>query len=209
MKSKKDYSILRQPISEENITRIAELIVLRAIKTHCGYDHKFDKLYKGLLCDMFDKKKEAFTFSDAYDLVQDVNIFLLSHVGRLVDEVLYHDKKGYPITICKACFKIVDHYAWIQTRDSRVYCELDETIEYNTVPEVFYDTEEAYENIDNLIKAMGLSTGEEDTLRLLYNGISSHEIAAKLDICFQTVYLRRKRMQNKYLQLKIQGGIWR
>ena len=80
MKSKKDYSILRQPISEENITRIAELIVLRAIKTHCGYDHKFDKLYKGLLCDMFDKKKEAFTFSDAYDLVQDVNIFLLSHV---------------------------------------------------------------------------------------------------------------------------------
>ena len=88
MKSKKDYSILRQPISEENITQIAELIVLRAIKTHCGYDHK-----------------------------------------------------------------------------------------------------------------------EEDTLRLLYNGISSHEIAAKLDICFQTVYLRRKRMQNKYLQLKIQGGI--
>jgi DNA-binding NarL/FixJ family response regulator len=156
---------------------------------------------------MFDKGKDAFTFSDAYDLVQDVNIFLLSHVGRLVDEVLYHDKKGYPITICKACFKIVDHYAWIQTRDSRVYCELDETIEYNTVPEVFYDTEEAYENIDNLIKAMELSTGEEDTLRLLYNGISSHEIAAKLDICFQTVYLRRKRMQNKYLQLKNTGGI--
>ena len=94
MKSKKDYSILRQPISEENITQISELIVLRAIKTHCGYDHKFDKLYKGLLCDMFDKKKETFTFSDAYDLVQDVNIFLLSHVGRLVDEILYHDKKA-------------------------------------------------------------------------------------------------------------------
>ena len=69
------------------------------------------------------------------------------------------------------------------------------------------DPEEAYENIENLIKAMELNTGEEDTLRLLYNGISSHEIAAKLDICFQTVYLRRKRMQNKYLQLKIQGGI--
>jgi DNA-binding NarL/FixJ family response regulator len=155
---------------------------------------------------MFDKKLDRFTFSDAYDLVQDVNIFLLRHMGKLVDEVLYFDKKGFPITICKACYKIVDHYAWIQTRDSRIYCELDEAIEYNTVPEVFYDTEEAYENVENLIKAMELSSGEEDTLRLLYNGISSHEIAAKLDICFQTVYLRRKRMQNKYLQLKNTGG---
>ena len=207
MKNLEIYKTLKEKISFDNVNRISELIVLRAIRTHCGYDHKFDKLYKGLLRDISNRRTEQDTFSDAYDLVQDVNIFLLSHVGRLVDEVLYHDKKGYPITICKACFKIVDHYAWIQTRDSRVYCELDETIEYNTVPEVFYDTEEAYENIDNLIKAMELSTGEEDTLRLLYNGISSHEIAAKLDICFQTVYLRRKRMQNKYLQLKIQGGI--
>ena len=55
MKTKKDYSILRQPIREENFSRIIELIVLLAIKTHCGYDHKFDRLYKGLLCDMFDK----------------------------------------------------------------------------------------------------------------------------------------------------------
>ncbi len=200
MKTKKDYSILRQPISEENISRIAELIVLRAIKTHCGYDHKFDKLYKGLLCDMFDKKKETFTFSDAYDLVQDVNIFLLSHVGRLVDEVLYHDKKGYPVTICKACFKIVDHYVWTITRDSRVYCELDEKVEYNTAPKVFYDTEEAYENVENLIKAMDLSTGEEETLRLLYNKVSAKEIAKKLELCFQTVYLRRKRIKKKYLE---------
>ena len=201
MKSKKDYSILRQPISEENISRISELIVLRAIKTHCGYDHKFDRLYKGLLCDMFDKKKDSFSFSDAYDLVQDVNIFLLSHIGRLVDEVLYFDKKGFPITICKACFKIVDHYAWIQTRDSKVYCELDDKIEYNTVPNVFYDTEEAYNNVENLIKAMQLSTTEEETLRLLYDGLNSHTIAERLDICFQTVYLRRKRIQNKFLQL--------
>ena len=37
MKSKKDYSILKKPISKENISRISELIVLRAIKTHCGY----------------------------------------------------------------------------------------------------------------------------------------------------------------------------
>ena len=137
MKNLQIYKILKEPISETNVNRISELIVLRAIRTHCGYDRKYDKLYKGLLSDMFKSKGEEHTFSDAYDLVQDVNIFLLSYLGRQVDEVLYFDKKGFPITICKACYKIVDHYAWIQTRDSRIYCELDEKIQYNTVPEVF------------------------------------------------------------------------
>ena len=133
MKSKKDYSILRQPISEENISRISELIVLRAIKTHCGYDHKFDRLYKGLLCDMFDKNKDTFTFSDAYDLVQDVNILLLSHIGRQVDEVLYFDEKGFPITICKACYKIIDQYAWSVFRDSKNCISLIEAVKYETI----------------------------------------------------------------------------
>ena len=199
MKTKKDYSILRQPISEENITRISELIVLRAIKTHCGYNHKFDKLYKGLLCDMFDKKLDKFTFSDAYDLVQDVNIFLLRHVGRLVDEVLYHDNKGFPITICKACFKIVDHYAYLEIRNSKTYCELDEEIEYETVPEVYYNTEESYENVEQLIKAMNLSEIEHTTLKLLYNSqIANVEIAKLLNIKTGSLYARRKRIQQKY-----------
>ena len=202
MKNLEIYKTLKERISLENVNRISELIVLRAIRTHCGYDHKFDKLYKGLLRDIFNRRTEQDTFSDAYDLVQDVNIFLLSHIGRLVDEVLYYDKKDYPITICKACFKIVDHYAWIQVRDSRTYCELDEKIDYETVPKVFYDTEEAYQNVESLISAMELSTNEEETLRLLYNNLNSHQIAEKLDICFQTVYLRRKRIQNKYLLLK-------
>ena len=108
MKNLEIYKILKERISFDNVNRISELIVLRAIRTHCGYDHKFDKLYKGLLRDIFNRRTEQDTFSDAYDLVQDVNIFLLSHVGRQVDEVLYFDKKGFPITICKACYKIVD-----------------------------------------------------------------------------------------------------
>ncbi len=201
MKCKKDYSILRQPISRENLSQISELIVLRAIKTRCGYDHRFDKLYKGLLCDMFDKSKQNFSFSDAYDLVQDVNIFLLDYVGRLVDEVLYFDKKGYPITICKACYKIVDRYAWIKTRDLDTYCNLDERIDYKVIPIPEYDVELSYDNVENLIKAMKLSEVEDETLRLLYNGIGAYEIARQLSLCFQTVYQRRKNIQTKYLQL--------
>ena len=95
MKNLEIYKTLKERISFENVNRISELIVLRAIRTHCGHDHKFDKLYKDLLRDILNRRTEQDTFSDAYDLVQDVNIFLLSHVGRLVDEVLYFEKKAF------------------------------------------------------------------------------------------------------------------
>ena len=84
----------------------------------------------------------------------------------------------------------------------KIYCELDERIEYETVPEVFYDTEESYDNVENLISAMNLSAVEEETLRLLYNGVRAYNVAEQLDLCFQTVYLRRKKIQNRYFDSK-------
>ena len=48
---------------------------------------------------------------------------------------------------------------------------------------------------------MKLSTVEEETLRLLYNRVSAYEIAEQLNLRFQTIYLRRKRIREKYLKL--------
>ena len=80
---------------------------------------------------------------------------------------------------------------------------MDERIEYETVPEVYYDTEVAYDNVENLISAMKLSTVEEETLRLLFNSkITNVEIAKLLSLKISSLYARRKRIQNKYLQLK-------
>ena len=79
---------------------------------------------------------------------------------------------------------------------------MDERIEYETVPEVYYDTEVAYDNVENLISAMKLSTVEEETLRLLYNSqITNVEIAKLLSLKISSFYARRKRIQNKYLTL--------
>ena len=202
MITKKDYSIFKHPISIENISRISELIVLRAIKTHCGYNHMFDKLYKGLLCDIFDKKKDNFSFSDAYDLVQDVNIFLLSHVGRFVDDVLYFDKKGFPITICKACFKIVDRYAWIQVRDSKIFSNLEEVKHCDILPKPNYNTDYEYFKLYRTVKSMNLTLNERKTLYCFYYKMSMKEMSRRLSVCFQAVYLRRKKIRQKYLLLK-------
>ena len=202
MKNLEIYKTLKEKISFENVNRISELIVLRAIRTHCGYDRKYDKLYKGLLSDMFKSNAEEHTFSDAYDLVQDVNIFLLSHVGRQVDEVLYFDKKGFPITICKACYKIIDQYAWSVFRDSKNCISLIEAVKYETIPDMFYDKEESFENVEQLIANMKLSEVEHQTLMLFFNGLYTNvEIAKILGVTTNAIFYRRKRLQNKYLQL--------
>ena len=204
MKNLQIYKILKEPISETNVNRISELIVLRAIRTHCGYDRKYDKLYKGLLSDMFKSKGEEHTFSDAYDLVQDVNIFLLSYLGRQVDEVLYFDKKGFPITICKACYKIIDQYAWSVYRDSKNCMSLIEAMKYETIPDMFYDKEESFENVEKLIESMKLSEAEHQTLMLFFTGLYTNvEIGKMLGVTTNAIFYRRKRLQNKYLQLKI------
>ena len=203
MKNLEIYKTLKERISFENVNRISELIVLRAIRTHCGYDRKYDKLYKGLLSDMFKSKGEEHTFSDAYDLVQDVNIFLLSHIGRQVDEVLYFDKKGFPITICKACYKIVDQYAWSVFRDSKNCVSLIDAVKYETIPDMLYDKEESFENVEQLITNMKLSEAEHQTLMLFFNGLHTNvEIAKILGVTTNAIFYRRKRLQNKYLQLK-------
>ena len=208
MKNLQIYKILKEPISETNVNRISELIVLRAIRTHCGYDRKYDKLYKGLLSDMFKSKGEEHTFSDAYDLVQDVNIFLLSYLGRQVDEVLYFDKKGFPITICKACYKIVDQYTWSVYRDSKNCMSLIEAMKYETIPDMFYDKEESFENVEKLIESMKLSEAEHQTLMLFFTGLYTNvEIGKLLGVTTNAIFYRRKRLQNKYLQLKNTGGI--
>lgn len=202
MKNLEIYKTLKERISFENVNSISELIVLRAIRTHCGYNHKFDKLYKGLLRDIFNRRTEQDTFSDAYDLVQDVNIFLLSHLGRQVDEVLYFDKKGFPITICKACYKIVDQYAWSVYRDSKNCISLIDAVKYETIPDMLYDKEESFENVEQLITNMKLSEAEHQTLMLFFNGLYTNiEIAKILGVTTNAIFYRRKRLQNKYLQL--------
>ena len=139
---------------------------------------------------------------DAYDLVQDVNIFLLRHMGRLVDEVLYFDKKGFPITICKACYKIVDQYAWSVYRDSKNCMSLIEAMKYETIPDMFYDKEESFENVEKLIESMKLSEAEHQTLMLFFTGLYTNvEIGKLLGVTTNAIFYRRKRLQKKYLNL--------
>ena len=79
---------------------------------------------------------------------------------------------------------------------------LIDAVKYETIPDMLYDKEESFENVEQLIADMKLSETEHQTLMLFFNGLYTNvEIAKILGVTTNAIFYRRKRLQNKYLQL--------
>ncbi len=105
---KRDFSVLREAISPQNVLVMAELITIKQTKTLIGYIGEsaitaHDKVY----LDVMHKNEEGYVLSDYYDLVQDVALFLCKHLGKHLDDFLYTSKKGKAVTIKAECYYII------------------------------------------------------------------------------------------------------
>ena len=129
---KKDYfNTSHVVISQDNVQRIGELITLRALKMLCQFSQKaFVKLYKGLIQDVY---YPSTTFSDGYDILQTAICFLCEHMGKRMDTVISIDKKGNPIDIKRAYFKIVNHQIHRYTYNFNKFLSIDLPTEKNTL----------------------------------------------------------------------------
>ena len=79
---------------------------------------------------------------------------------------------------------------------------LIDAVKYETIPDMLYDKEESFENVEQLIADMKLSETEHQTLMLFFNGLYTNvEIAKILGVTTNAIFYRRKRLQSKYLQL--------
>ena len=79
---------------------------------------------------------------------------------------------------------------------------LIEAMKYETIPDMFYDKEESFENVEKLIEAMKLSEVELETLQLFYSSLYTNvEIGKILGVTTNAIFYRRKRLQKKYLNL--------
>ena len=73
-------------ITAENIQHIGECIALSAIKKMMRFAHhprSLDKLYAGLVEDIYHSKGYNTTFSDGYDLASEVICFLCHYMAGL------------------------------------------------------------------------------------------------------------------------------
>ena len=104
----RDYNVLTEKISPDNVSEMAELIALYETKALIGFmGYHAEKVYKQLCRDIFGKNESGYNFSDSYELVQSVALFLCGHYGEYLDDVLYISKKSKPRTIKTECCMII------------------------------------------------------------------------------------------------------
>ena len=79
----RDFKVLTEQISPDNVAVMAELIAMRETKALIGYyGYYAEKAHKNLCRDIFGKHEPEYIFSDSYDFVQSVALFLCDHFGE-------------------------------------------------------------------------------------------------------------------------------
>ena len=95
-------------ITENNVQHIGECIALSAIKKMMRFAHhprSLDKLYAGLVEDVYGNRGYNTTFSDGYDLASEVICFLCHYIGHNLDDLACQNRKGELLTVRFACYR--------------------------------------------------------------------------------------------------------
>lgn len=187
-------------ISSDNVMRIGERIACKALKTVLAhsYNNRLVKLYMGLVNDIAHINNPSHIFSDGYDIAQEATCFLCKYMDKPLNEVCAYDIKGRIATINKACFSRINRIIMTTRKDSYA-------IVSNECPEVINlsvpfkeEMEEDWTAVDETIKNLNLSNGENDVLNCYLAGMGFEEIVAYLSVAVSTVWNRRKKIQCKY-----------
>ena len=181
-KAIRDFKVLTEKISPDNVAEMAELIAMKETKILISYmGYHAEKAHKRLCRDIFGKNEPGYIFSDSYDLVQSVALFLCGHYGAYLDDILYISKRGKPRTIKIECYLIVTR---ILARDHRDLCKC-QCLEFTKEkPEPVYehqaDEEHDYSHADEIAASLNLTENMSLALDYRMSGLSYPEIAKQL-----------------------------
>ena len=199
-KVKRDFKVLKERISPENIAVMAELIAMRETKALIGFmGYHAEKAHKKLCKDIFCKDKPGYTLSDSYDLVQSVALFLCNHCGEYLDDFLYISAKGKSITIKMECYLIITRMLSKRYRLMQKYQSLEtakEKGEFNYMEET--EEEQDDSRVNEITAALNLTENMSVALDCRMSGISYPEIARRLSRAVSTVYEYFEKMRARY-----------
>lgn len=200
---KREFRVLREIISRENVQVMAELITIKQTKTLIGYiGEDAITAHEKVYFDVIHKDDEGYVLSDYYDLVQDVALFLCEHFGKYLDDFLYTSKKGKAVTIKAECYYIIKRELYKRYSIGAKNISL-EAFRYMKDPKDFTEntnaeTEASYERVDKIISLMNLGEKHLIVLNARLNGISNRQIAAILHCTIGGVHGFRYVMQRRY-----------
>lgn len=199
-KVKRDFKVLTEKISPENIAVMAELIAMRETKALIGFmGYHAEKAHKKLCKDIFCKDMSGYMLSDSYDLVQSVALFLCGHCGEYLDDFLYISEKGKHRTIKFECYLIITRMLSKRYRVMQKYQSLEATkekgeTEYRQVT----NAEQDYAKADEITAALNLTENMSLALDCRMSGMSYPEIARRLSRAVSTVYEYFEKMRARY-----------
>ena len=202
---KRDFKVLTEKISPENIAVMAELIAMRETKTLIGFmGYHAEKAHKKLCKDIFCKDMPGYVLSDSYDLVQNVALFLCDHCGKYLDDFLYISAKGKQITIKMECYLIITRMLSKRYRLMQKYQSLEaakEKGEISCMEEAETENQQdAKEDslVDRITAALNLTENMSIALDCRMSGMSYPEIARRLSRAVSTVYEYFEKMRVRY-----------
>ena len=199
-KVKRDYKVLTEKISPENVAEMAELIAMRETRALIGFmGYHAEKAHKQLCRDIFGKDESGYTLSDNYELVQNVALFLCGHYGEYPDDVLYISKKGKRITIKMECYRIITrmlsgNYQMMHKHQSLEVTKEKAEPEY----ELQINEEQDYTRVDEIVASLNLTKNMSLALDYRMSGLSYPEIAKLLSRAVSTVYEYFEKMRARY-----------
>lgn len=199
-KAIRDYKVLTEKISPDNVAEMAELIAMRETRALIGFmGYHAEKAHKQLCRDIFGKNEPGYTISDNYELVQNVALFLCSHYGEYMDDVLYISQRGKQITIKMECYLIITRMLAGNYRAMYKYQSLEVTSEKTELEyERQTDEEQDYSHVDEIVASLNLTENMSLALNYRMSGLSYPEIAKLLSRAVSTVYEYFGKMRARY-----------
>lgn len=196
----RDYKVLTEKISPDNVAEMAELIAMRETRALIGFmGFHAEKAHKQLCRDIFGKNEPGYPLSDNYELVQNVALFLCSHYGEYLDDVLYISKRGKRITIKMECYLIITRMLAGDYRALYKYQSLEVTREKAEIEyERQTDEEQDYSHVDKIVASLNLTENMSLALNYRMSGLSYPEIAKLLSRAVSTVYEYFEKMRARY-----------
>ena len=201
-KYRNEGELFDEPISNENVKLMGEMIALQTLRTLKKYDWKIaDKYYIGLIKDLHHMGEVDYIVSDGYDVAQAAIGFLYQFMGRKVSDIYGKDRKGKEITIKLACYREVDNELMRYRRKMEKTSYIDFT-SYKALPmdpvNCFEHEQTDYSKYDALLEELHITELELSILNCYMNGMRQSEVCAELNIGRGTVNHRKASIRKRY-----------
>ena len=201
-KYRNEGELFDEPISNENVKLMGEMIALQTLRTLKKYDWKIaDKYYIGLIKDLHHMGEVDYIVSDGYDVAQTAIYFLYQFIGRKVYDIYGKDRRGKEITIKLACYREVDGQLMRYRRKMEKTSYIDFT-SYKALPmdpvNCFEHEQTDYSKYDALLETLHITELELAILNCYMNGMRQSEVCAELGIGRGTINHRKRNIRERY-----------